>query len=338
MNLLDALNDKQREAAETIYGPVLILAGAGSGKTRTVIYRIAHILTTTDTPAYRILALTFTNKAAGEMRERINTFGLRNVQDMWIGTFHSIFARILRIGAEAIGFTHNFTIYDDTDSKNLLAKCIEELNFNNKVLTPSMAREVISRAKNSAVMPQDFSAQFADIFRYEQIGAIYALYQQKLKENNAMDFDDLLLNTLKLFKENDDILAYYQDRFVHILVDEYQDTNALQYEILSMIAKKHGNICVCGDDDQSIYGWRGADIRNILEFESDFPNAKVVRLEQNYRSTAISSTPRTRSFQIMKTARAKHCGRIRATEIKYASSVRRAISTRRSGSPMKLNS
>jgi DNA helicase-2/ATP-dependent DNA helicase PcrA len=200
---------------------------------------------------------------------------------MWIGTFHSIFARILRIGAEAIGFTHNFTIYDETDSKNLLAKCIEELNFNNKVLSPSMAREVISRAKNSAVMPQDFSTQFADVFRYEQIGRIYALYQQKLKDNNAMDFDDLLLNTLKLFKENEDILAYYQDRFVHILVDEYQDTNALQYEILAMIAKKHGNICVCGDDDQSIYGWRGADIRNILEFENDFPDAKVIRLEQN---------------------------------------------------------
>ena len=286
MQLLDALNDKQRKAAEIIDGPVLILAGAGSGKTRTIMYRIAHILTTTNIPPYRILALTFTNKAAGEMKERIRRFGIADIEEMWIGTFHSIFARILRRSADEIGFSRSFTIYDESDSKNLITKCIQELSFNDRILTPSSVKEIISRAKNSAILPEEFDKHFSDSFKYEQISQVYSLYQQKLMENNAMDFDDLLLNTMKLFKANDDILSYYQDRFIHILVDEYQDTNALQYQIISMIAAKRQNICVCGDDDQSIYSFRGADIRNILEFENDFPNARVIRLEQNYRSTA----------------------------------------------------
>ncbi len=286
MELLSQLNDKQQQAVKNTSGPLLILAGAGSGKTRTIIYRIAYILTTTDIKPYQILALTFTNKAAGEMKERIAAFGIEYIDEMWMGTFHSICARILRIHARTIGFEQSFTIYDEGDSKNLLKQCLEELNIDTRALSLNAIRSSISRAKNDAVLPKDFLNSYANDFRAEKTSEVYSLYMKKLKENNAMDFDDLLLNTLILLKQDAEVLSYYQNRFVHVLVDEYQDTNRLQYEIISLIAKKYKNICVCGDDDQSIYGFRGADIRNILEFEQDFPNAVVVKLEQNYRSTS----------------------------------------------------
>lgn len=286
MSFLDELNPMQRKAAEITEGPLLILAGAGSGKTRTVIYRIAHLLTDCGVRPYQILALTFTNKAAGEMRSRIERFDIPYTSDMWMGTFHSICARILRIHAADAGYKPSFTIYDETDSKAVAKQCLADAGISEKVIDPDRLRGLISMAKNNAVGPEDFLREFAEIYRAKDIASLYGAYQKKLRENNAMDFDDLLFNTYRMFLDVPQVLEYYQDRFRYILVDEYQDTNRLQYEIIALVAQKHRNICVCGDDDQSIYGWRGADIRNILEFEEDFPNASVVRLEQNYRSTS----------------------------------------------------
>ena len=287
MNLLEGLNEMQQKAVLQTEGPLLILAGAGSGKTRTIIHRIAYILQQGYAQPYQILALTFTNKAAGEMRERIAAFGIPYINEMWMGTFHSICARIVRLHPAAIGFERNFTIYDEADSKSLVAKCMDELNLGEQSISAAVVRDVISKAKDKVITPRQFLIQYEGEFRYEMIGRVYELYQQKLKENNAMDFDDLLFHTITLFQSNPDVLRHYQNRFRYILVDEYQDTNKLQYEITSMIAAGYQNICVCGDDDQSIYGWRGADIRNILEFEKDYPQAQVVRLEQNYRSTSV---------------------------------------------------
>ncbi len=286
MTFLDELNPMQRKAAEITNGPLLILAGAGSGKTRTVIYRIAHLLKDCDVEPYQILALTFTNKAAGEMKSRIQSFDIPGVSQIWMGTFHSICARILRMHGEAIGFNSSFTIYDTSDSKALVKSCMDTLGIVDKALNVNNVVGIISSAKNNAVSVKDFPKEYEHLYRANDMYAVYAMYTQKLKENNAMDFDDLLFNTYHLFQQRPDVLEHYQQRFLHILVDEYQDTNRLQYEIVAMIAQKHKNLCVCGDDDQSIYGWRGADIRNILEFEEDFPNAQVVRLEQNYRSTS----------------------------------------------------
>ncbi len=286
MTLLDELNPMQRKAAEIIEGPLLILAGAGSGKTRTVIYRIAHLLGDCGVEPYQILALTFTNKAAGEMRSRIQSFDIPGAEQIWMGTFHSICARMLRIHGEALGFTSSFTIYDSSDAKALIKQCMEALGITDKALNADSVAGMISTAKNNAISPEEFLKEYGNRYRAKDIYSVYALYTKKLLENNAMDFDDLLFNTYRLFGQQPEVLEHYQNRFLHVLVDEYQDTNRLQYEIVAMIAKKHKNLCVCGDDDQSIYGWRGADIRNILEFEEDFPNANVVRLEQNYRSTA----------------------------------------------------
>ena len=286
MDFLDELNPMQRKAAETTEGPLLILAGAGSGKTRTVIYRIAHLLSHCGVRPYQILALTFTNKAAGEMRSRIEKFDIPYTSDMWMGTFHSICARILRIHAADAGYKPSFTIYDETDSKAVAKQCLSDSGISEKMIDPDRLRGLISMAKNNAVGPEEFLEEYAEVYRARDIARLYGAYQQKLMDNNAMDFDDLLFNTYRLFLSVPEVLEYYQERFRYILVDEYQDTNRLQYEIIALIAQKYRNICVCGDDDQSIYGWRGADIRNILEFEEDFPNASVVRLEQNYRSTS----------------------------------------------------
>ena len=286
MDILSGLNDKQQEAVKIVSGPLLILAGAGSGKTRTVIHRIAYLITECGVAPWRILALTFTNKAAGEMRNRIDSFGIENTNEIWMGTFHSVFARILRRHAESIGFTSDYSIYDETDKKNLIKEVMASLSMNEKVISPDVIMDLISDAKNNAVFPSDYEKEYSYHTYRSDIAKAYDLYQKKLAENNAMDFDDLLLNAYRLFTENPSIADSYRDRFLHVLIDEYQDTNRLQYEIVSIIAKGHNNICVVGDDDQSIYGWRGADIRNILEFEKDFPNAKVIRLEQNYRSTS----------------------------------------------------
>ncbi len=280
---LETLNEPQRQAVECTEGPLLVLAGAGSGKTRVLTYRIAYILETTDTPPWEILAITFTNKAAAEMRERL--FGLvgGRARGMWVSTFHSMCVRIIRANAELLGFTENFTIYDDADSKRLVRDIMAELDIDPKRFPINALRNRISQAKNELVVAGDFADQAHDPVG-KQAARVYKRLQERLKAANALDFDDLLLYAYLLLKHHPDVLDAYQKRFHYILVDEYQDTNHAQYEICRLLAAAHRNIMVVGDDDQSIYSWRGADIRNILEFESDYPECTTVKLEQNYRS------------------------------------------------------
>lgn len=287
MSLLEGLNDRQREAAKTIQGPLLILAGAGSGKTRTIIHRIAHIIETGEAWPSQILAITFTNKAAGEMRERIAQMNVPDSKRIWMSTFHSMCARIMRTHSQWLGYGDNFVIYDTDDQKRLYKKLVKELDLNDKYYSYAYVGGEISNAKNNFVSPEAYTKECAGDFRKEKVALYYKNYQKNLKANNAMDFDDLIYNTLVLFKGFPEILEQYQNKFKFILVDEYQDTNHSQYELVNMLAEKYKNLCVCGDDDQSIYGWRGADITNILDFEKDYPNAKIVKLEENYRSTQV---------------------------------------------------
>lgn len=279
---LDKLNDKQREAAVYINGPLLILAGAGSGKTSTMTHRIAYLLEQ-GIDQYNILAVTFTNKAAREMRERVNALA-GDCKDMWIMTFHAMCLRILRYHCELIGYDHNFVIYDTNDQKTIVKNILKENNINDKEFAPAAVLSVISGCKEKEMGPDDYIESVENNFKTQIIYKIFAQYQEELKKNNAMDFDDLLLNTVKLFRQDEATLLKYQSRFRYIMVDEYQDTNHIQYELIKMLADAHHNLCVVGDDDQCIYQWRGADIRNILDFEKDFPEAKVIKLEQNYRS------------------------------------------------------
>ena len=281
---LTMLNDKQREAVETTEGPLLVLAGAGSGKTRVLTHRIAYLIQEKGVAPWNILALTFTNKAAGEMRERVGSLLGAGINDMWVMTFHACCARILRSEIERLGYERTFVIYDDADQQSLLKKIIRELNINDKVFTPRELSSRISEAKNQSL---DALSYLHDSYVPKEVVAAYQLYQKQLKQCNALDFDDLLLMVLRLFEQFPEVLDKYRQKFRYILVDEYQDTNLVQYHIVQALAREHRNICVVGDDDQSIYGWRGADIRNILEFEKDFPGAAVIRLEQNYRSTEV---------------------------------------------------
>ena len=283
---LSVLNEQQRQAAENLNGPLMILAGAGSGKTRTLTYRIANLLDK-GVPAWQILALTFTNKAAREMKERIEKLvGAGQAEDMWIGTFHSICVRILRRDIEKIGYQRNFTIYDDDDQQRVIKDWLKQLKIDDKILSARDIRAVISSSKNKLMTADEWFAASEKQYRDQQIHDVYVRYEQTLKDNNALDFDDLLLKTLQLLMDHPPVLQYYQNRFRYVHVDEYQDTNAAQYEIIRLITDESRQICVVGDDDQSIYGWRGADIRNILEFEKDFPDCTVIKLEQNYRSTS----------------------------------------------------
>ncbi|MGL4362690.1 MAG: DNA helicase PcrA [Cellulosilyticaceae bacterium] len=286
MDLITGLNEKQKEAVLQTEGPLLILAGAGSGKTRVLTHRIAHLIQNKKIAPWSILSITFTNKAAAEMRERVgHLVGENLAKDMWISTFHAMCVRILRRNCEQIGYGKYFTIYDTTDQKSLIKEILKQLNINEKNFPPAHMLSAISAEKNQMVTPEDFEKTAGDDYRNKIISKIYAHYQRKLKENDAMDFDDLLLNTCLLFRDHPDVLEFYQNKFRYILVDEYQDTNGVQYQLVQLLAKKFQNLCVVGDDDQSIYGWRGADIRNILDFERDFLNAHVIKLEQNYRST-----------------------------------------------------
>ncbi len=285
MSFINELNNVQQESVKTVNGPVMIIAGAGSGKTRVLTYRVAYLISI-GVPAYQILALTFTNKAAEEMKTRINHIVPEKCAKLWMGTFHSMFARLLRQEAELIGYNRNFTIYDTDDSQNLIKNIQHNLNIPTQTFKPTSVRSRISGAKNKLIIPSEFSGLAKDIFE-EKVAIIYHEYQKILKKNNAMDFDDLLLNPIELFERHPKILNKYQDRFRFILVDEYQDTNRAQYKLLKMLAHKYRNICVVGDDAQSIYGFRGAEIKNILDFEKDFPDCKVFRLEQNYRSTKL---------------------------------------------------
>lgn len=282
---LDKLNKEQREAVLHREGPLLIFAGAGSGKTRVLTYRIAYLIEEVGVYPSSILAITFTNKAANEMKDRVMSL-LKTPQDMWISTFHSACARILRIESEFLeGYKKNFIIVDGYDQQKLMKDCLKELNYNEKNFPPREMISTISKAKDLLEDPVKFAERYGSDFRLKKKSDIYTLYQNKLRANNAMDFDDILFNTVKLLNNNENILRKYQQKFNYIMVDEYQDTNNCQYKLINLLAKEHGNLCVVGDDDQSIYEWRGADIRNILNFEKDFPNAKVIKLEQNYRST-----------------------------------------------------
>ncbi len=283
--LLNGLNNMQRQAVEYFDGPLLILAGAGSGKTTVLVNKIAYMIAEKNIRPYNILAITFTNKAANEMKSRIESMLGVMANDMWIGTFHSVCVRILRRTIDKLGFENNFIIYDTTDTSTVIKECIKELDLNDKNFPPRAMQSVISNAKNDMIDADAFEKMYANDFRMSTIARIYKLYQKKLKRNNALDFDDIINYTVKIFKENPDILEKYQSRFGYILVDEYQDTNNVQYTLIRLLAQKHLQLCVVGDDDQSIYKFRGANIRNILDFEQDFKTAKIIKLEQNYRST-----------------------------------------------------
>ena len=279
---INLLNDKQKEAVLHTEGPLLILAGAGSGKTKTLTYRMAHLIDMGVSP-YDILAVTFTNKAANEMRERVETL-VGPISGSWIMTFHAMSLRILRKYPEMMGYSKDFTVYDTVDTKSLVKSILKDFNIDSKNYPPQYFLSVISKNKEQDISCDQFEEINGGDFKSDLIAKVYREYDIRLKKNNAMDFDDLLLNCLHLFKKNPDVLCYYQNKFKYIMVDEYQDTNAIQYEIIHMLSLGYGNLCVVGDDDQCIYEWRGADIKNILSFEKDFKNTKVVKLEQNYRS------------------------------------------------------
>src|SRR5687767_9298323 len=281
-----ALNPAQREAVEHVQGPLLVLAGAGSGKTRVLTMRIAALIDRHGVPPERIFAVTFTNKAAGEMKQRIGQLLQRDPSGLWIGTFHSLSARLLRREAELLGFTRRFTIYDEDDRLSLIRRLMEQQGHSTKLFAPRAVQSLISAAKNRMVPPSELAAG-ASFDRLVQVASeVYSALGPALKAANAMDFDDLLLHPLTLFREHADRLAFYRAKFQFILVDEFQDTNKAQYELIRLLGS-HTNVCAVGDDDQSIYGWRGADARNMREFQRDFPGANLVRLEENYRSTQI---------------------------------------------------
>lgn len=283
-SLLRNLNTHQRQAVETPGGPLLVLAGAGSGKTRVLTHRVAFLIAAQGVKPQEILAITFTNKAANEMKDRIEALVGPIARTMWISTFHAACARILRREAQQLGYQRNFTIYDASDQVRLVRRCLVELGLDIKRFPPKGIHAVISSAKNRLINAEEFSGMVENFFD-DTVTKTYELYEKKLFANNAMDFDDLILRTVDLFRRFPERLEHYQKSFRHVLVDEYQDTNHAQYVLVNMFAHGHRNVCVVGDDDQSIYSWRGADVKNILEFEHDYPEAKVIKLEQNYRST-----------------------------------------------------
>ena len=285
MSIYDTLNNEQRKAVFCTEGPLLMLAGAGSGKTRSLTHRIAYLIEEKGVAPWNILAITFTNKAAQEMRERVDALVGYGSEDIWISTFHATCSRILRRHIDLLGYDRNFTIYDASDQKSLMKEVLKEMKIDTKQFPERSVMSEISSAKNEYKSPLDYRNEYGSNFRNQRIADIYEHYQKGLKENNALDFDDLLVKMVDLFQTNPDVLEHYQDRFQYIMVDEYQDTNTVQFLLVSLLAKKYRNLCVVGDDDQSIYKFRGANIYNILNFEKVFPDAQVIRLEQNYRST-----------------------------------------------------
>ena len=285
MDIFEGLNDKQYEAVATTEGPCLVIAGAGSGKTKVLTHKIANLINQGVKP-WNILAITFTNKAANEMKSRVEKIiGEDASKDMWIGTFHSICVRILRRTIEQIGFDRSFVIFDTSDQRSLIKTCLKELNIDDKLFSDRSVQAEISNAKNEMLEPAQYARKYNGDFRREKIADIYTLYQKKLKENNAIDFDDIINYTIKVLSESPEYLEYYSEKFHYVLVDEYQDTNKAQFTLITMLAARYGNITVVGDNDQGIYSFRGADISNILNFEKDFPGTKIIKLEQNYRCT-----------------------------------------------------
>ena len=281
--LLQGMNERQAEAVQTTEGPLLIMAGAGSGKTRVLTHRIAYLIEEKMVNPWNILAITFTNKAAREMRERAIDLNPRT-QDTLIATFHSMCVRILRRDADHIGYNRNFTIVDPGEQRTLMKRILKDLNVDPKKFTERTILGTISNSKNDLVTAESYAKNANDLYT-EIVAKAYKRYETELKRSESMDFDDLIMNTILLFDKNPDVLAYYQGKFQYIHVDEYQDTNHAQYQLVQLLAKRFKNLCVVGDADQSIYGWRGADMQNILDFEQDYPEAKVVLLEENYRST-----------------------------------------------------
>ena len=284
-NLIDSLNDKQKEAVLATEGPCLVIAGAGSGKTKVLTHKIAYLMAEKYIKPWNILAITFTNKAANEMKERVQKLVGDAANDMWIGTFHSICVRMLRKFIDRIGFDTSFIIFDTSDQKTVVKECLKELKVDDKLFSDKSVMYEISNAKNDMLEPIEYATKYSGDYRRETIAKIYALYQDKLKENNAIDFDDIINFTIKILKNNNDVLDMYSDKFQYVLVDEYQDTNKAQFTLVTLLASKHGNITVVGDNDQGIYSFRGADITNILNFEKDFPGTRIIKLEQNYRCT-----------------------------------------------------
>lgn len=284
-DILKGLNDKQYEAVVTTEGPCLVIAGAGSGKTKVLTHKIAYLIGEKQVKPWNILAITFTNKAANEMKERIENLVGDVAADIWMGTFHSICVRILRRFIDRIGFDSSFIIFDTSDQRTLVKTCIKSIGLDDKMFTDRSVLSEISNAKNEMLEPEQYTVRANGDFRKEKIALVYEMYQKRLKENNAIDFDDIINYTIKILMENPDILEYYSDKFKYVLVDEYQDTNKAQFTLVTLLASKNGNITVVGDNDQGIYSFRGADISNILNFERDFPGTKIIKLEQNYRCT-----------------------------------------------------
>ncbi len=282
---ISRLNDMQQEAVRTTEGPLLVLAGAGSGKTTVLVNRIAYMMKNNGVSPYNILAITFTNKAANEMKTRIEAIIGSASEGMWISTFHSCCVKILRNCIDRIGFEKNFVIYDSDDTKTVIKDCLKELNLDDKIFSPKSVSAQLGKAKDEMLDPEEYAKKYKNDYRLSRIAEVYSLYQEKLKRNNAIDFDDLIFFAVKILRENEDVLKIYQNKFRYIMVDEYQDTSTAQYMLISLLASGTRNICVVGDDDQSIYKFRGANIRNILDFEKEFNDAKVIKLEQNYRST-----------------------------------------------------
>ena len=286
MSIYDMLNDKQKEAVLHTEGPLLILAGAGSGKTRVLTHRIAYLIKEKGVNPWNILAITFTNKAAGEMRERVDKLVGMGAESIWVSTFHSMCVRILRRYIDRLGYGTDFTIYDTDDQKSMMKDVCKLLQVDTKIYKERMLMSAISSAKDEMITPEEYRLQAEGDFGKQKIAQVYAEYEKQMKANNALDFDDLLFKTVQLFQTQSEVLDYYQERFRYIMVDEYQDTNTVQFELIRLLSSKYENLCVVGDDDQSIYKFRGANIKNILSFENVFSDTKVVKLEQNYRSTS----------------------------------------------------
>lgn len=285
MSIYDTLNEQQKKGVFTTEGPVLLLAGAGSGKTRVLTHRIAYLIDELGINAWNIMAITFTNKAAGEMKERVENLVGMGSDSIWVTTFHSTCVRILRRYADRLGYDNNFTIYDTDDQKSVMKDICKRLQIDTKTLKERAILSAISSAKDELISPREYEVSSMGDFRKQKIAQAYREYQETLKKSNAMDFDDLIMKTVELFKNDQEVLGSYQKRFKYIMVDEYQDTNTAQFELIRLLADAHHNLCVVGDDDQSIYKFRGANIRNILDFEKVYPEAEIIRLEQNYRST-----------------------------------------------------
>ena len=284
MDLLAKMNDKQAKAVQTTEGPLLVMAGAGSGKTRVLTHRVAYLIEEKGINPWNILAITFTNKAAREMRERIDKLIGEGAEEIWVSTFHALCVRILRRDGEKIGYNRGFTIASSSEQRTLMKHIMADLNIDPKKYNPRAILSAISNAKNDLLTPEQYQEQASGMFE-DLVAKAYVEYQDRLQQDQAMDFDDLIMKTIDLFKEAPAVLEFYQRKFKYIHVDEYQDTNEAQYELVNMLAKANRNLCVVGDADQSIYGWRGANMENILNFEKDYPDATVIKLEQNYRST-----------------------------------------------------